>query len=416
MSLRQYKLALREMGLQENPFRPTPPDEFDRIAKIFYGRKQELDHALPSLYEGRNVLIRGAWGIGKTALIKTMLAQLQQEVAELGEEMLILYIDGIPKPTVIDFYRSVLLALTTKLSNQSEEAKRVADNLMGMAVQSSSNKLEAGVNLGMFSLKATTDPKSNEIRENDIYQQLMYWLKEAEGIYGRVVIAVDDLDKKDTPVVQEILENSLDLFRQGSKRAFVMTGRIFTDLQDATLQALGIFSQNIKLEPMGHDDLRQITINYLNSARIAPRNDCQPFTDTALDRIIAYSQGIPRQLNLICEKILYEAAINNVTTIDNHALDTLFPAIQKQLAQNLSPQLRRLLYIIYTSGGIDEDISNQDLDRLGVLTFNQLIPALNDLQRHDLIIRGESDTGIRYLPSQLIPPPENSPDTNPPES
>ncbi len=73
-----------------------------------------------------------------------------------------------------------------------------------------------------------------------------------------------------------------------------------------------------------------------------------------------------------------------------------------------------LPYIIYTSGGIDEDISNQDLDRLGVLTFNQLIPALNDLQRHDLIIRGERDTGIRYLPSQLIPPPENNPDINSP--
>ena len=85
---------------------------------------------------------------------------------------------------------------------------------------------------------------------------------------------------------------------------------------------------------MGHDDLRQITINYFNSARISPRNDCQPFTDAALDRIIAYSQGIPRQLNLICEKILYEAAINNVTTIDNSTLDTLFPAIQQQLAQN----------------------------------------------------------------------------------
>jgi hypothetical protein len=128
----------------------------------------------------------------------------------------------------------------------------------------------------------------------------------------------------------------------------------------------------MNLPTLGHDDLRQITINYLNSARIlSPQNDCQPFTDAALDRIVAYAQGIPRQLNLICEKILYEAAINDFTTIDDRALDTLFPAIQQQLAQNLSPQLRRLLYIIYTSGGIDEDISNQDLDRFGSLRLEE---------------------------------------------
>jgi hypothetical protein len=60
--------------------------------------------------------------------------------------------------------------------------------------------------------------------------------------------------------VQEIIENSLTLFRQGKNRAFVITGRGFTDLQEATLSSLGIFSEDLNLRRMSNDDLRQIVI------------------------------------------------------------------------------------------------------------------------------------------------------------
>jgi MoxR-like ATPase len=92
VSLKDYKQTQQQWGLSDNPFDFTPPDDFELVAKIFQGRSQELDNALPALYEGRNVLIRGTWGIGKTALIKTLLYRLQQEVSELGEEMLVLYL------------------------------------------------------------------------------------------------------------------------------------------------------------------------------------------------------------------------------------------------------------------------------------------------------------------------------------
>jgi Cdc6-like AAA superfamily ATPase len=260
MSLIDYKKTLKAWGLQENPFDFTPPDEFEQVAAVFHGRKQELESALISLYEGGNVLVRGTWGIGKTALIKTLLYQLKKEVDELKEEMLVLYIDEIPNASIANFYRALLLAITQQMSGQSTDAKKVADSLTGMSIQSNKTKTESGVNLLALSLKFTNEPNSSEIREADIYQQLLFWLKEAEDIYGKVVIAIDDLDKKDTPVVQEIIENSLTLFRQGKNRAFVMTGRGFTDLQEATLSSLGIFSEDLNLRRMSNDDLRQIVI------------------------------------------------------------------------------------------------------------------------------------------------------------
>ena len=59
--LRRYQSNLEKWGLQENPFRVTPPEDPQKLAQIFYGRDKALDLAIPALYEGRNILGRGAW-------------------------------------------------------------------------------------------------------------------------------------------------------------------------------------------------------------------------------------------------------------------------------------------------------------------------------------------------------------------
>jgi Cdc6-like AAA superfamily ATPase len=413
VSLKDYKQTQQQWGLSDNPFDSTPPDDFELVAKIFQGRSQELDNALPALYEGRNVLIRGTWGIGKTALIKTLLYCLQQEVAELGEEMLVLYLGGIPKATVADFYRAVLLAITKSIAQhkdswKSDEAKKVADSLAGLPIDSSKIKQEGGINIGVFNYKISSEPNPNGGGENDVYQQLLYWLKEAEGIYGKVVIAVDDLDKRDTPIVQEIIENSLDLFRQGKgKRAFIMTGRGFTDTQEVTLHSLGIFSENINLQRMINADLRQIVINYLNTVRQQPSDSITPFTEEVLDRIIEAAQGTPRQLNNICEKVLRQAAMQRHLSIDFTVWQTIWPRIQASVMQEISPRLRRLLYIAYEQQGLSEDISNATLDRLEARTFTSIIPEIQQLESMDLMMRIEDERGVRFVPSRLYLPPSN---------
>jgi Cdc6-like AAA superfamily ATPase len=411
MSIKDYRQTLQQWGLSANPFDFTPPDEFALVAKIFHGRSQELEIALPTLYEGRNVLIRGKWGIGKTALIKTLLHRLQQEVAELKETMLVLYIGGIPKPTVIDFYRAVLLAVTKSITQhpdswQSEAAQKIVDSLAGMPIDSSKIKQEGSISFGLFGYKISSEPNSTSGGENDVYQQLLYWLKEAADLYGKVVIAVDDLDKLNTPIVQEVLENSLELFRQGKgKRAFIMTGRGFTDLQEATNFSLGIFSEDINLQRMSNTDLRQIVINYLNSVRQQPSESIAPFTDEVLDRIIAAAQGTPRQLNNICEKVLRQAAMKKHLSIDLPVWQTIWQEIQTNIFRDLSPRQQRLLYIAYEQQGISEDITNATLDRLNALTYTAILPEIQQLESMDLIVRVEDEDGVRFIPSKLYLPP-----------
>ena len=68
-SIARYRETLQNWRLSDVPFRATPPENPAELSRIFYGRQQELELALPTLYEGRNVL----WGVGKTACILCLL-------------------------------------------------------------------------------------------------------------------------------------------------------------------------------------------------------------------------------------------------------------------------------------------------------------------------------------------------------
>ncbi|OYQ62367.1 AAA+ family ATPase [Pseudanabaena sp. SR411] len=405
--LGNHQSSLQKWQLKENPFRPTPPEDPEVLAKIFYGRDQELDNAIPALYEGRNVLIRGAWGIGKTSLILNLIYQLQQEVVELDEKMLVLYLSSIPGEKPVDFYRALLMAIADSLK-EDPEAQDIARTLLGYSIQRTKTSTEGKVSLGIFSFSLKDETPSNlitPIANSDPYPLLIRQLEKAEQYYNRIVFAIDDFDKKDPIVVQTILEGSLDLFRNSKNRAFIITGRGFTDLQEATLKALGIFSEDINLPIMHPDDLRHIVINYLNSARLSHRDDCYPFTEEAIALITDYAQGFPRQLNTICEKVLRQAASKGYDEINLEAFTDIWQIVQQDYTHSLTPQLLNLLYIAHQAGGISEDIKDEDLAKLDAPTFVSLLPTLKSMEDRGVLIRREDEGGMRFLPSKLFQPP-----------
>ncbi|MCA2653337.1 AAA family ATPase [Microcystis sp. M061S2] len=405
--LSRYQSTLKKWGLIENPFRPTPPDDRKKLAKIFYGRDQVLDIVIPTLYEGRNILVRGAWGIGKTALIFNLINQLQQEVNQLNEKMLLLYISSIPGENSTEFYRALLLAVADSLADSDQESRDIANTLLGYSIQRNKTTTEGQVKLGFLSFGKKEESPANQLTPTanaDPYPLLIRLLNRAEEIYSRIVIAIDDFDKKDPIVVQTILESSLDLFRMGKHRGFIMTGRGFTEFQEATLKALGIFSEDIPLEPMSQDDLRHIAINYLNSARNEQRNDPYPFTEEVINLITGYAQGIPRELNTICEKVLRQAASEGYEIIDETAFYSIWQILQKDFTDYLSPQFRHLLYVAHQAGGISENISDQTLAKLDAITFVALLPQLKSMEEQGLLIRQEDQSGSRFFPSQLFQP------------
>ena len=402
-SIAQYRETLRRWGLNDVPFRATPPEDMAELSRIFYGRQRELDLALPTLYEGRNVLVHGIWGVGKTAFILYLLHQLQQETAALGEQMLILYIDRFPGETSKALYQALLWSLSETLADVEPEARRVWDVLSGLQITRSRQlQVEGKVNLQLVSLGGSWGRgEKQDWQIQNVYPVLLNLLDIAQKRYGRVIIAVDDLDKKMPRAVQEILYDATDLLRRGEgKRGFLLTGGRFTSaLQDVSRQMLGLFSETIKLPRMSADELYHIAVNYLNTARKRPSGEVAPFTPEIISQIAEYAYHIPRQFNMICDKVMRRGAMNGVEQIDEQAFPALWRMVQDEFALELTPDIRRLLYVARRSGGLAVDIDDATLEQLGVETFVELLPVLKSLEG-DLLIRQEDG---RLLPSALVP-------------
>ncbi|GAB4414120.1 MAG: hypothetical protein Fur0044_08710 [Anaerolineae bacterium] len=295
--LQTYRQTLQKWGLNEIPFQATPPEDPKTLRRIFHGRQVELEKGLPALYEGRNVLVRGLWGVGKTTFILYLLDRLQQEMAQLNETALILYIGRFVGETVEDFFLAILGPLAEQLAETEPEARPVRDMLSGLQVShTQQGQVEVGVNLQFFSVGgAWQKGQEQQWQLQNAYTTLVKLLDLAQARYSKVIIALDDLDKKEPRQAQEMLDSATDLLRRGQgKRAFLLTGRFTSILRDLSEQALGLFSERIELSRMTTDDLRHVAINYLNLARPRMSNALTPFDEAAISHIAEYANHIPR--------------------------------------------------------------------------------------------------------------------------
>ena len=402
-SLARYRETLRQWKLTDVPFRATPPEDPTELSRIFYGRQRELGLALPTLYEGRNVLVRGPWGVGKTAYILRLLHRLQQETAALGERMHILYVGRFPGETSEALYRALLLSLSEKLAEQEPEARRVWDELSGFQVTHDSKlTVEGQVDLQVASIGGSWEKGQQQGWQiQNAYNTLLRLLDVAQERYGRVIIAIDDLDKKEPRAMQDLLDDATDLLRRGQgKRGFLLTGRFTSTLQDTSGQMLGLFSETISLHQMSTDELQHIAVNYLNTARERPSGAVTPFTPEIISQIAEYAYQIPRQFNLICERVMRRGAMDGVERIDEQTFPALWRMVQNEFALELTPDIRRLIYHARRSGGLSADIDDATLEQLGVETLVELLPMLKSLEGRDLLIRQEDG---RLLPSALAP-------------
>lgn len=400
-SIARYRESLRHWGLTDIPFRATPPEDPVKLSRIFTGRQRELELVLPALYEGRNVLVHGLWGVGKTTFILYLLHRLQRETAALGERTLILYVGRFPGESSEALYTALLLPLSETFANTEPEARRVRDALGGLQItHSRQTQVEGKVDLQLVSLGGSWERGKEEGWQlQNVYTVLLRLLEVARDQYERVIIAIDDLDKKEPRAVQDILDDSTDLLRRGQgKRGFLLTGRFTSTIQDISGQIMGLFSEAITLPRMSADELHHIAVNYLNTARERPSGEVLPFTSGVISQIAEYAYYIPRQFNLICEKVMRRGAMDGVEQINEQAFPALWRMVQDEFTLELTPGIRRLLYVARGSGGLSAGIDDVTLEQLGVETFVELLPLLKSLEG-DLLIRQEDG---RLLPSALL--------------
>lgn len=84
----------KDLGYSKNPFSIKPNEGYE----LFFDDKSLVDDVLKNIDDGKNIVLRGAFGTGKTSILKTI-------IDEFGGERKLYYYNAYSKSSNIDFSR-----------------------------------------------------------------------------------------------------------------------------------------------------------------------------------------------------------------------------------------------------------------------------------------------------------------------
>jgi hypothetical protein len=372
-------------NIKEIPFPDVPPYDAARVAHFFVGRDAEYQVARNRLYRGENILLRGTWGIGKTAFILSSLHRLQQEAKGQQKRLRGVHIRDFRGGKASELY-----------ANMSAGLKRTAGrgwpNWLRWMRPS-----EVGINVLAF--EATWGVGKSE--ETRVVQELYDLFERARRKGQKLVIAIDDLDKTGTGQadITAMLRDALNVLRD-ERCAFILTGRAITRMDDMEISHLGIVSEIISLKPLSGDELYQAAVCQLNLVRCDGRDDVFPFEDDVIKEIAKKSAGIPRVFYRLCKRTLDSAAARSYKSINMSAFNICYGDFQDDISISVPPEVKRILYYALQRNGFVISSKDETLDEVlplvGASTVYDLVPHLDALVKADYMVRVERPDGISY--------------------
>ncbi|MFN7930796.1 MAG: AAA family ATPase [Blastocatellia bacterium] len=411
------KFRREAWGLKRMLFRIRQLDEAD-LVQVFTARDRELERALIAIGDApTNLLINGVFGVGKTVFTQMLLRGLHERY---GQEVLCISecLDSVDA----DLPTTILRGLAQALCYEDPDAKAIDELLAGVELTTQvvdKNTGNAELNLGFFKgggsgEASTTESRARKFIPNAPYQirQLIERAK-ARFPQRRLVIAVDDLDKRDPNTVRENLSSARSTLHNHAC-SFIFTGHPLSILRDAYSSLGGVFDDRIELQALAPEQMQELMVKYLAAGRLpdAPeeKRDVFPFTAEAAQAIIQQAFGLPRVLNVICFHILSEAASLRYSHIDREALHHCWQLAGDRLKQGARADVRSLLEVIseQTQGLDPLQANDTTFDRLGEIlavdSYEALLNKFNAiLQSPESLIVGVERAGRSlFLPQPLL--------------
>ncbi len=390
-------------GITEIPFTESAPTSLRQAAhlrEVFTGRRQELETAITTFRsrERRRVLVYGWYGIGKTAFILELLDILKRK----SKDTLVTYV-SLPREAQ-DLATFALVALAREMEDD-EWAQHVLQQ-MGLRPRRRPVEKRTEVDAKFIKTSEETVPISPPQFPTLSFEDL---LERAFEQYRRVVIAIDDLDKQDPSRVRQMLRGAQGMLKGAA--SFILTSHPAGLTRDILTRELGLIDVAIELKELDIDTIYRMLVNYLNSAR--PERDrrdhddpqaVKPFTPRTAGELCQRSEGVPRYLNRLANYVLTWSALQRAERITSDILRQGFEYADSQLrSQHLTPEDYYVLELVLERGAIsDETVSLDDLKRLQMREFNEVLPILEKLVQLDLLHRLPTEGEIEFGPSPLL--------------
>ena len=399
------------------PFGDQPPlTNPQRLARFFAGRDDEVRRAVRALYYGQNVLVRGTWGIGKTAFILSVLHALQGEARAQGVSLLATYAHEFnDRDASLDgFYRAVLYSLARAMTEMGDDvAIRILQDLAGIEVtRGRKKKATLSGKVGIASLGELSGAVETGAEDTQALQVTKNAKHHIDTLLGRaqrdnirVVVALDDMDKvKDYGAVRQMLVDGKALLRNAPCN-FILTGRAMVAAwEDFSPLVLELFRGPVHLGRLPEEALHRAAVGQLNTIRKSASDGIHPFEEDALRDAIGLSRGFPRLFNKLCWSALQYALEMGTDRITCEMFRASFDRLKGDVSVNVPLEVRRLLYRLAQKGRlalgrgaeVEELLREQGVDRV-----YELVAQFHQYIQKDWILAEEEQGRLVFSVSPL---------------
>ena len=285
----------RYFGLAESPFKLTSSPRFLFESASYRAALKEIDYALSR--REQIIVVTGPIGTGKTTLCRM--------IAERRGPRTVVATISRPPETVDDLFRQVLDAF------------------------------------GLL----TEDTKSIvEVSHFALQKVLRQFLDSLVALNAQAILVFDEAQHLRPAVLEEIrLLSNMDADRQLLQ--VVLVGQ--PELDDLLARTdLGHLDQRVsrrhRLDPLQATEVRAYVERRLSAAQTEPHDGELPqFTNSAMQEIATLSRGVPRVINILCDRALENAWSDKTHTVDTAAVVRAAKSLNIDVPSTVSDRLRR---------------------------------------------------------------------------
>ena len=298
-------------GLITKPFQLSPDPEFFFSSK---GHKRALSYLHYGLGQGEGfIVVTGEVGTGKTTLMRNLLKNVNRD--------------------------NVIAAqlVTTKLE---------ADDLLRMICTS-------------FGLPAEDKPKAI------LLQQFENFLRSAHQAKKRVLLIVDEAQNLPATAIEELrMLSNFQLTDAPLLQSFLLgQPELRAVIQDPAMEQ---FRQRIiascHLKALGEQEVKEYILWRLAVAGWAKNPS---FEESAFPRIFKHTGGVPRRINIFCDRLLLFCFLEEENQISAEIVDTVAEELADELAPVSQPARPTVLTNEQTSTpSVNPSVQSHELDSI----------------------------------------------------
>jgi len=231
-------------------------------------------------------------------------------------------------------------------------------------------------------------------------------LSAVDGAYDRVVVAVDELDKRPARTISELVLQCRPLLDLPC--SFVFSGKVLDVLRQVDSSAFGAFHVILDLEPFDQAGAREILLRNLALLRRHEETDkpFRPLEDDVVDRIVQDARGIPRVIHGIGFSLL-EAAMSSAIDGDSCPMigmpfyEECMPDFGAEMYAVSSNETRDLIREMRARGSYLSVDNLRDYVRDGVF-FGDKQPLMENLVQNDVLVKSEAGMNVFYSLSPAL--------------